>query len=61
MGTCVPEIAVLKAAELAAPFGRDHVVHVAIAQGAIAKKVKVELARLQGFRADVAEWEVAEA
>lgn len=61
VGTGVPEIAVLTAAELATPFGRDHIVHVAIARGAIANRLKNELARLQGFRADVSEWEVAEA
>jgi len=49
-GTGVPELAVLSAAELAAPFGRDHVVHLAVARGGIAKRLQIELARLKGFR-----------
>jgi predicted RNA-binding protein YlxR (DUF448 family) len=49
-GTGVPELAVLTAAELAAPFGRDHVVHLAVARGGLAKRLQIELARLKGFR-----------
>jgi predicted RNA-binding protein YlxR (DUF448 family) len=49
-GTGVPELAVLTAGELAAPFGRDHVVHLAVARGGIAKRLQIELARLKGFR-----------
>jgi predicted RNA-binding protein YlxR (DUF448 family) len=48
--TGVPELAVLTGAELAAPFGRDHVVHLAVARGGLAKRLQIELARLKGFR-----------
>lgn len=41
---------VLRADELAAAFGRGRVVHVAIAAGALAAKIEVELTRLAGFR-----------
>jgi predicted RNA-binding protein YlxR (DUF448 family) len=40
----------LRAAELAQPFGRDHVVHVALAAGGIATRVREELTRLAGLR-----------
>jgi predicted RNA-binding protein YlxR (DUF448 family) len=40
----------LRAAELAQPFGRDHVVHVALAAGGIATRVREELSRLAGLR-----------
>lgn len=46
-----PEISVLTAVELASPFGREHVVHVAISRGGIAKRLQNELYRLKGFRA----------
>ena len=37
-------------AELAAAFGRERVVHVAIAAGALADRIEAELTRLAGFR-----------
>ncbi len=45
-----PVLEVLRADELAKPFGRDHVVHVALAAGGIAARVRIELARLAGLR-----------
>ena len=45
-----PVIEILRAAELARPFARDHVVHVALAAGGIAERLKSELARLAGLR-----------
>jgi predicted RNA-binding protein YlxR (DUF448 family)/ribosomal protein L7Ae-like RNA K-turn-binding protein len=40
----------LSAAELGRVFGRDHVVHVAIAPGRLGERVAVEAARLAGLR-----------
>lgn len=45
-----PVVERLRAAELARPFGRDHVVHVALAAGGIATRVREELTRLAGLR-----------
>jgi predicted RNA-binding protein YlxR (DUF448 family) len=45
-----PVLELLRARELAQPFGRDHVVHVALAAGGIAARVQGELARLAGLR-----------
>lgn len=46
-----PVAEVLRATELAAPFGRDHVVHAALAAGGLAARMERELARLSGLRA----------
>ncbi len=43
-------VEVLRAAELAQPFGRDHVVHVAVAAGGLATRLEAELTRLAGLR-----------
>jgi uncharacterized protein len=40
----------LTSAELAAAFGREHVVHAALAPGRIAEALRVDMARLGGFR-----------
>ena len=45
-----PVVELLRASELAQPFGRDHVVHVALAAGGIATRVQGELTRLAGLR-----------
>jgi predicted RNA-binding protein YlxR (DUF448 family) len=45
-----PVVEVLRAVELAQAFGRDHVVHVALAAGGIAGKLQMELTRLAGLR-----------
>jgi len=55
-----PERSVLRAAELGGPFGRDHLVHVAIAPGGLAQRIRVALDRLAGWREGMAEQEVAE-
>ena len=47
----LPEFALLTAAELAEPFGRDHIVHVALGPGGLARRLQTELARLKGLRA----------
>jgi predicted RNA-binding protein YlxR (DUF448 family) len=47
----LPEIAVLTALELAEPFGRDHIIHVAVAAGGLARRLQTDLARLKALRA----------
>ncbi|GFZ84074.1 hypothetical protein GCM10011497_11200 [Elstera cyanobacteriorum] len=46
------EWSLLTAAELAAPFGRDHLVHVALSSGGLALRLDAEFARLSRLRAD---------
>ncbi len=48
-GSGVQVVAPLPAAMLGAVFGRDHVAHVAIAPGRLAKAIQVEAARLAGI------------
>ncbi|HYZ32052.1 MAG TPA: RNA-binding protein [Crenalkalicoccus sp.] len=50
-GREVPVVAPLPAAMLAGVFGRDHVVHVGIAPGRLARSIAAEAARLAGFAA----------
>lgn len=50
----LPWMAVLSGAELGAAFGRDRVVHVALGPGPLTERLRRELARLAGFRADAA-------
>jgi len=45
-----PVVELLRAEELARPFGREHVVHAAIAAGGIAARLQAELTRLAGLR-----------
>jgi predicted RNA-binding protein YlxR (DUF448 family) len=45
-----PVFELLRGGELAQPFGRDHVVHVALAAGGIATRLQSELTRLAGLR-----------
>ena len=40
----------LPAAALGAVFGRDHVVHVAVAPGRLAEALRIETTRLAGVR-----------
>lgn len=48
-GRCdVPVVAALSAAELGAVFGRDHLVHVAVAPGRLCDAVRIEADRLAG-------------
>jgi predicted RNA-binding protein YlxR (DUF448 family) len=47
----VPELAVLTAAELAAAFGREHVVHVALAPGRLTREIIAEIRRLAAYSA----------
>jgi hypothetical protein len=48
----VPVVAPLPAAALGRVFGRDHVVHVAIAPGRLAERLQLEAERLAGLRGD---------
>jgi len=45
----LPVVTPLSAADLAAVFGRDHVVHVAIAPGRLAEAIAAEASRLAGL------------
>jgi predicted RNA-binding protein YlxR (DUF448 family) len=45
-----PVLAVLTSAELAAAFGREHVVHGSVGPGALARRLQVDGRRLAGFR-----------
>ena len=45
----VPAAAPLSAQALGAVFGRDHVVHAAVAQGRLAEALGIEITRLQGM------------
>ena len=51
-GRDVPTAAPLPAAELGSAFGRDHLVHVAIARGRLAEALQLETGRLAGFTSD---------
>ncbi len=51
-GAAVPVVAPLTAAELGAVFARDHVVHVAIAPGRLARTIATESERLAGVRGE---------
>jgi hypothetical protein len=51
-GSAVRVVAPLDAAALAAAFGREHVVHVALAPGRLAEAVAAEAARLAGMRGE---------
>lgn len=55
MAPGLPVMDRLDAAELGAAFGRDHVVHGAIGSGALAARLRVDAARLAGFRASAGE------
>jgi uncharacterized protein len=46
----VRQIAVLRADELGLAFGRDHVVHAAVAPGRFAERLEADAGRLAGFR-----------
>ena len=50
MARDVPVVAVLSSEELGAAFGRDRFVHVLVAPGRLADRLRVEAERLAGFR-----------
>jgi len=49
----VPVVMPLSAAELAGVFGRDHVVHAALAKGRLAETLRTDAGRLAGIRGGV--------
>ena len=51
----VPVMAPLPAATLGAVFGRDHVVHVAVAPGRLATALRMECHRLASLRGEATE------
>jgi uncharacterized protein len=51
LGHDLPSAAVLTAAELGAAFGRDRIVHAAIGGGPLCDRLRLDVARLAGFRA----------
>jgi predicted RNA-binding protein YlxR (DUF448 family) len=50
-GKSVPAVSPLPASDLGSAFGRDHLVHVAIAHGRLAEALKIETGRLAGMSA----------
>jgi len=54
IGPKLPSARVLTAAELGAAFGRERIVHAAVADGPLCRRLCVDLARLAGLRADSA-------
>jgi predicted RNA-binding protein YlxR (DUF448 family) len=51
LGIALPLVEALGAAELGQAFGRDHVVHAAVAPGRLARELEIAAARLAAFRA----------
>jgi len=51
LGRDLPTASVLTAAELGAAFGRERIVHAAVAGGKLCDRLRVDLARLGGMRA----------
>lgn len=50
LGAGVKQTRVLRADELGLAFGRDHVVHAAVAPGRFAERLEIDAGRLAGFR-----------
>ena len=48
----LPSAAVLTSVELGAAFGRERIVHAAVASGPLCERLRQDLARLAGFRAE---------
>ena len=53
----VTVVRVLRAVELGRAFDRQRVVHIALANGGLAEKLRAETKRLNGFRADGGDWD----
>ena len=49
-------VRVLRTAELGRAFGRERVVHAALADGGLADRLSTEARRLEGFRTDGGDW-----
>ena len=52
LGGDLPSASVLTAAELGGAFGRERIVHAAIGGGTLSDRLRVDLVRLTGFRAN---------
>jgi ribosomal protein L7Ae-like RNA K-turn-binding protein len=50
LGAGVRQVSGLRADELGLAFGRDHVVHAAVAPGRFAERLEIDAGRLAGFR-----------
>ena len=50
LGAGLPVVDVLRADELGLAFGREHVVHAAVAAGAFVERLETDAGRLAGFR-----------
>ena len=50
----LPSASVLTAAELGAAFGRERIVHAALGRGPLCQRLRLDLGRLAGFRAEAA-------
>ena len=50
-------VRVLRTAELGQAFGRERVVHAALADGGLADRLSTEARRLEGFRTDGGDWD----
>src|SRR5262249_18699397 len=48
----LPSASVLTAAELGGAFGHERIVHAAVGGGTLCDRLRLDLARLAGFRAD---------
>lgn len=54
LGRELPSASVLTAAELGAAFGRERIVHAAVGRGPLCERLRLDLLRLAGLRADAA-------
>jgi uncharacterized protein len=52
LGHGLPVAGVLTAAELGAAFGREHIVHTAVGDGPLCRRLLLDLSRLAGLRAE---------
>ena len=50
LGRELPRASVLRAAELGAAFGREHIVHAAVGEGPLCRRLLLDLSRLRGLR-----------
>jgi hypothetical protein len=54
----LPAASVLTAAELGGAFGYERIVHAAVGAGTLCDRLRIDLARLAGFRAEAAiDWD----
>jgi hypothetical protein len=57
----LPAASVLTAAELGGAFGHERIVHAAVGGGTLCDRLRTDLARLAGFRAEAAiDWDMGD-